>query len=51
VYNEPQDLDRGELAERLKRQWRIDAAHLEYLPVGFGSHPGWRWEPTGRGGS
>jgi spectinomycin phosphotransferase len=48
MYSEPQDLDREALAEGLKRHWRIDAAHLEYLPVGFGSH---HWEAEGADGS
>lgn len=38
VFSEPRDLDRTALADALKRHWSIDAAGLDYLPVGFGSH-------------
>jgi spectinomycin phosphotransferase len=41
VYSEPNDLDREAIAAALKGHWGIDAAHLDYLPVGFGSH---HWE-------
>jgi spectinomycin phosphotransferase len=48
VYSEPRDLDRAVLADALNRHWNIDAARLEYLPVGFGSH---HWEALGADGS
>ena len=48
VQSEPDDLDRAALAEALRRGWDIDAARLDYLPVGYGSH---HWEAVGAGGS
>ncbi len=48
VQSEPDDLDRAALAEALRRWWGIDAARLDYLPVGYGSH---HWEAVGAGGS
>ena len=48
VYTEPTDLDRAALADALEHGWRIRPAHLEYLPVGFGSH---HWEAVGADGS
>jgi hypothetical protein len=38
VYTEPQDLDRAELADALRRHWGIRPERLDHLPVGFGSH-------------
>ena len=48
VQSEPDDLDRAALAEALRRGWGIDAARLDYLPAGYGSH---HWEAVGAGGS
>jgi spectinomycin phosphotransferase len=48
VFTEPDDLDRGTLADALRADWRIDAARLEHLPVGFGSH---HWKAAGTDGS
>jgi spectinomycin phosphotransferase len=47
VYSEPQDVDRATLADALGRHWGIDAASIEFLPVGFGSH---HWEARGADG-
>lgn len=43
MRTEPADLDRAELSRLLAREWAFDAASLEYLPVGFGSH---HWEAS-----
>ncbi|MGH3140203.1 MAG: phosphotransferase enzyme family protein [Gaiellales bacterium] len=48
MYSEPRDLDRAALAGALSRHWRIDAASLNYLPIGFGSH---HWEAIVADGS
>lgn len=48
MYSEPRDLDRAELAGALSRHWRFDAASLNYLPIGFGSH---HWEAADGDGS
>jgi hypothetical protein len=48
VYTEPTDLDRATLTDTLKRHWSIGGAHLDYLPVGSGSH---HWEAIGDDGS
>ena len=48
VYSEPRDLDRAALADALRCHWSIDAARLDYLPIGFGSH---HWEAAGADGS
>src|SRR6476661_6308674 len=44
MHTEPTDLDRAALCDQLQRGWGIDAASLEYLQVGFGSH---HWLATG----
>jgi spectinomycin phosphotransferase len=41
VLTEPRDLDRGELAQVVADCWELRDPHLEYMPVGFGSHH-WR---------
>jgi len=48
VYREPEDLDRAALADALRRHWGIDAARLDYLPVGFGTH---HWAAVAAGGA
>lgn len=48
MLTEPHDLDRAALADALQRHWSIDAARIEYLPVGFGTH---HWEAAGADGS
>ena len=48
MYSEPQDLDRAQLVDALRRHWHIDAARVDYLPVGFGAH---HWQAAGTDGS
>jgi hypothetical protein len=38
LFDKPEDLDEGLLAQCLRRNWGIAADHIEYRPVGFGSH-------------
>jgi hypothetical protein len=48
MLSEPPDLDRAALAAALRRRWGVDAARLEYLPVGFGTH---HWQAVGADGA
>jgi len=41
MQDEPADLTRQQIAETLRRHWRIETEAIEYAPVGFGSYH-WR---------
>jgi aminoglycoside phosphotransferase (APT) family kinase protein len=43
VFTRPTDVDDADLMVVLDRQWGVDATHLTYLAVGFGSH---HWQAT-----
>jgi spectinomycin phosphotransferase len=47
VHERPADFTDAELAAALRAHWRLDAAALTYLPVGFG---GFHWQVTGQAG-
>ncbi|MGL5819454.1 MAG: hypothetical protein ACRCYR_17965 [Phycicoccus sp.] len=48
MFVRPSDLDDTEVADVLIRCWALEVVHIEYAPVGFGSHHWWVRDEAGR---